>query len=73
MPDEVYERPRHAWHDSARSCGSRVVREEGERRCSAEGRMSVERRVGGRQFLSPYVARPLQQPHLRLETCACPY
>ncbi len=73
MLDEVCGNPRHAWHDSARSWGSRVARVEGESRYSAEGRVSGVRRVEGRQFPFPYVARPLQQHRLRPGTCACPY
>jgi hypothetical protein len=52
MLDEVCRRPRHAWHDSARSWGSRVLRVEGGCRYSVEGPVSGVRCVAGRQFPS---------------------
>jgi hypothetical protein len=73
MLDEVCGRPRHASHDSARSWGSRVVQVEGGCRYSVEDCVSGLQCITGRQFLSPYVACPLQQHCLRPGTCAYPY
>jgi hypothetical protein len=72
MLDEACESPHRAWHDSARSWGSRVVRVGGVCRYLAVGLLSGVRRVEARPFLSPYAARLLQQHRHRPGTCAFP-